>query len=44
MSRIRPSSGSSEHLGAANIKLQMPSFKSAGHSLNKRMAKEVAKD
>lgn len=27
------SSGISEHLGAANIKLAIPSFKSAGHSL-----------
>jgi hypothetical protein len=44
MSRIRLSSGSSEHLGAANIKLQMPSFKSAGHSLKKTMAREVIQD
>jgi hypothetical protein len=40
MSRMRPSSGSSEHLGAANIKLQIPSFKSAGHSLNKKLAQD----
>lgn len=41
-SRIRPSSGSSEHLGAAKIKLQIPSFKSAGHSLKKRFDRDTA--
>lgn len=30
---IATSSGISEHLGAANIKLAIPSFRSAGHSL-----------
>ena len=33
VSRIANSSGISEHLGAANIKLDIPSFRSAGHSL-----------
>lgn len=33
MSRMANNSGISEHLGAANIKLEIPSFKSAGHSL-----------
>ena len=32
-SLIATSSGISEHLGAAKIKLAMPSFRSAGHSL-----------
>ena len=33
LSRIANSSGISEHLGAANIKLDIPSFRSAGQSL-----------
>lgn len=35
VSRSLNSSGISEHLGAANIKLDIPSFRSAGHSLEK---------
>jgi hypothetical protein len=41
MSRILLSSGRSEHLGAANLKLQMTSFKSVGHSLKKMIAREI---
>lgn len=33
ISLIATSSGISEHLGAAKIKLAIPSFRSAGHSL-----------
>lgn len=33
-SRIANNSGISEHRGAANIKLDIPSFRSAGHTLN----------
>lgn len=36
MSFRSPSSGISEHLGAANIKLAMPSFRSTGHSLKEK--------
>ena len=41
MSRIANSSGISAHLGAAKIKLDIPSFKSCGHSLQ-RIPSEVS--